>query len=55
MITLTAKWANHGITFPIGTVFIPAEEIWTGTIYSYGTPDGSHGQIIVRKGITPGD
>ncbi len=55
MITLTSPWTNHGITFPVGTVFIPAEYTKRGTIYSYGTPDGGHGQIIARKGITPGE
>ncbi len=58
MITLNTKWtACHlGLTFPVGTVFIPLHPSRSGErrIWSYGTPDGGHGQVLLCKGVTPG-
>jgi hypothetical protein len=57
MITLNAKWTacHMGITFPVGTVFIPQRTICNrGTVYAYGTPDGGHGEVLLCVGIVPG-
>ena len=56
MITLTAKWTppEGGIIFPIGTIFIPQRASYSGTIYTYGTPNGGHGEILIDTGIIPG-
>ena len=59
MITLNARWtACHvGITFPVGTVFIPhLEGGYTrgGRVWSYGTPGGGHGEVLLCEGIVPG-
>jgi hypothetical protein len=58
MITLTEKWCDPrgGITFPVGTVFIPRHVLAKdrGTVYTYGTPGGGHGETRVAKGMVPG-
>ena len=56
MITLTAKWTppEGGIIFPIGTIFIPQRASYSGTVYTYGTPNGGHGEILIDTGVIPG-
>jgi hypothetical protein len=54
MITLTEKWNSGHCTFPIGTVFIPQREVRGRTVYAYGVPGGSYGEVILDKGQTPG-
>ena len=58
MITLTEKWSDPrgGIIFPVGTVFIPQRVLakGRGTVYTYGTPNGGHGETYVTKGLVPG-
>ena len=56
MITLTAKWHDPlgGLIFPVGTVFIPQRNTRNGTVYTYGTPDGGHGECLFYTGTIPG-
>jgi len=55
MITLAASWTGpHGLTFPVGTVFIPQRTTRNGTVYTWGTPNGSHGESLFYDGTTPG-
>ena len=55
MITLTEKWNSGYCIFPVGTVFIPKKVMKRGTIYTYGTPGGGHGEVLIDKGVTPGE
>ena len=56
MITLTESWSSGYCTFPAGTVFIPQRPTSRGgTIYTYGTPGGGHGEVLLDEGITPGE
>ena len=52
MVTLTSSWtsARLGCTFPAGTVFIPQY----GRLWSYGTPNGGHGECLFDEGVVPG-
>ena len=54
MITLTSPWNSGVCTFPAGTVFISARTTKRGTVYTYGTPNGGHGETLVYKGTIPG-
>jgi hypothetical protein len=55
MITLSSPWNSGICIFPAGTVFIPQRTIRNrGTIYTYGTPGGGHGECLIDEGVTPG-
>lgn len=56
MITLSTKWTGpNGITFPTGTVFIPQRTTRNRSkVYTYGTPGGGHGEVLLREGVIPG-
>ena len=57
MITLTSSWTDTrlGCTFPAGTVFIPQRTARNGgTVYTYGTPNGGHGECLLAEGVVPG-
>ena len=57
MITLTSAWTDTrlGCTFPAGTVFIPQRPARNGgTVYTYGTPGGGHGECLLAQGVVPG-
>jgi len=55
MITLTDTWNSGYCIFPAGTVFIPQRTVRNrGTVYTYGTPDGGHGEVLIDAGMTPG-
>ena len=46
---------NHGITFPVGTMFDPVKRLRSGIIYSYVVPkQGAHGETFVENGNVPG-
>jgi hypothetical protein len=56
MITLTESWNSGTCTFPVGTVFIPQRPARNGgTVYTYGTPGGGHGEVLLNMGIIPGE
>ena len=55
MITLTESWNSGYYNFPKGTVFIPQKVTKRGTIYTYGTPGGGTGEVILDKGVIPGE
>ena len=54
MITLNVKWNSGHCIFPAGTVFIPQRTVRGRQIYSYGTPDGGHGEVILDDDNPPG-
>jgi hypothetical protein len=59
MITLTSSWTDTrlGCTFPTGTVFIPHRNpnlLSGGRVWSYGTPNGGHGECHLAEGVVPG-
>ena len=55
MIKLSQPWMNHGITFPVGTMFDPVKRLRSGIIYSYVVPkQGAHGETFVENGNVPG-
>ena len=56
MITLTEQWNSGICIFPAGTVFIPQRTVRNrGTVYTYGTPNGGHGEVLIDAGVTPGE
>lgn len=57
MITLTNLWNSGHCVFPAGTVFIPHLD-WNedgSQVYSYGTPNGGYGEVLLDMGVTPGE
>ena len=58
MITLSESWNSGICIFPAGTIFIPqAQGGYTrgGRVWSYGTPGGGHGEVLLDEGVTPGE